>query len=157
MNKKTYTTSDYSLVDEWAEKWLAFIELINNVTGTDQPPDISDEFTYQCLRFWFIDHQTRFVPLWREFYESCICPSTQDNSNYEYEDFPQKYLENHFLYFYEPGNLYRLAQQLEIQSGIGIWEPSEHVTAMARPIYLRLGQLMIKFMDWIDEQLDENE
>jgi hypothetical protein len=80
--------------------------------------------------------------------------SLQSNS-YEDEGFPEKYLENHFLYFYEPDNLYRLAQQLEIQSGIDIWEPSEHVTAMVRPIYIRLGQLMIEFMDWIEERVGE--
>jgi len=154
VNRKIYSITDWDLVDEWTEKWLALIELINNATGTAQPPDISDEFAYQCLRFWFIDHQTQFVPLWREFYESRDWFATQKNSD-EYEDFPYKYLENHFLYFYEPDNLYRLAQQLELQSGINIWEPSEPIAAMVRPIYIRLGQLMMEFMDWIDERLTQ--
>jgi hypothetical protein len=154
MNRKLYSITDYDLVDEWADKWLALIELINNITGTAQPPDISDEFKYQCLRFWFIGHQKQFVPLWREFYESRDWVSPRINSD-EDGGFPQKYLENHFLYFYEADNLYRLAQQLELQSGIDIWEPSEHVAAMVRPIYLRLGQLMMEFMDWIDERLTQ--
>jgi hypothetical protein len=154
VNRKIYSITEYGLVDEWAEKWLALIELINNVTGTDQPPSVDDELDYQCLRFWFIDHQNQFVPLWLDFYKSHDWASPQSNS-YEDEDFPQRYLENHFPYFYEPDNLYRLAQQLELQSGIDIWEPGEHVTAMVRPMYIRLGQLMIEFMDWIDERLDE--
>jgi len=150
------------LVDEWAEKWLALIELINNVTGTEQPPWSSpppptelQEIEYQRLRFWLIDHQAQFIPLWREFHESRDWVSHQNNTD-EDGDLPQKYFENPFLFFYEPENLYRLAQQLGLQSGVDIWEPSEHVASMVRPVFIRLGQLMIEFVDWIDERLDQN-
>ena len=159
MNRKLYSTANCDLVYEWSEKWLAMIELINNVTGSDQPPwspplpTELQEIEYQRLRFWFIDHQTQFLPLWREFCESrdWVYP---ENDTHEDEDLPPKYLENPFLFFYEPENFYRLAQQLELQSGIDIWEPSEHVAGIVRPIFIRLGQLMIEFVDWIDEQAD---
>jgi hypothetical protein len=160
VNRKLYSVENCNLVDEWSEKWLALIELINNVTGTDQPPwsvppptDL-EEIEYQRLRFWFIDHQAQFMPLWMEFYESHDWACPQNNTGRE-GDFPPKYLENPFLFFYEPENLYRLAQQLELQSGINIWEPSEHVASMVRPVFIRLGQLMIEFVDWIDERVDD--
>ena len=38
MNRKLYSIENCDLVDEWAEKWLAHIKLINNATGTEQPP-----------------------------------------------------------------------------------------------------------------------
>ncbi|MFC1910800.1 hypothetical protein ACFLXC_05935 [Chloroflexota bacterium] len=51
--------------------WLALIELVNNVTDTEEPPwsppppaEIH-EIEYQPLRFWFIDHQTQVLSLWR--------------------------------------------------------------------------------------------
>ena len=162
MNRKLYSIENCDLVDEWAEKWLALIELINNATGTEQPPwsppppTELQEIEYQRLRFWLIDHQAQFVPLWKEFYESHDWACTPNNTDDEDGDFPQKYLENPFLFFYEPENLYRLAQQLGLQSGIDIWEPSEHMASMIRPVFIRLGQLMIEFMDWIDERVDEN-
>jgi hypothetical protein len=161
VNRKPYSIENCDLVYEWAEKWLALIELINNVTGTEQspwsppPPTELQEIEYQHLRFWLIDHQAQFMPLWREFYASHDWAYPQDNTN-EDGDFPQKYLENHFLFFYEPENLYRLARQLELQSSINIWEPSEHVASMIRPVFIRLGQLMIEFVDWVDERADEN-
>ena len=34
MNRKLYSITNRDLVYEWSEKWLALIELINNVTGT---------------------------------------------------------------------------------------------------------------------------
>ena len=71
-------------------------------------------------------------------------------------DLPQKYLKNPFLNFYEPENLYRLAQHLELQSGIDIWEPSEQITAQVRPIYIRFGQFIIESVDWIYERTDKN-
>ena len=160
VNRKLYSIENYNLVDEWAEKWLALIELINNATGTEQPPwsppppTELQEIDYQRLRFWLIDHQARFVPLWREFYESrdWAYPA---NDTHEDEDLPPKYLENPFLFFYEPENFYRLAQQLELQSGIDVWEPNEHTASMIRPVFIRLGRLMIEFVDWIDERADD--
>jgi hypothetical protein len=157
MDQTTYIQAERKLVDEWAEKWLAVIELINNVTGTDEPPFSPplpteiDEISYKSLRFWFMGHETQFVPLWKEFYESRDWhpPEPKDNSE---EDFPQKYLDNPFLFFYEPENLYCLAQHLDLQSGIDIWEPSEYRAKMVRPVFIRLGKLLLELLDWIDKR-----
>ena len=157
MNQRLYSIKSCDLVDEWAEKWLALIELINNVTCTHEPPwsppppaEI-DEITYQSLRFWFMGHEAQFVPLWKEFYEShdLRTPKPKDDSE---EDFPKKYLDNPFPFFYEPENLYCLAQHLDLQSGIRIWEPSEYRARIIRPIFIRLGELLLEFLDWIDKQ-----
>jgi len=155
MNRECCSVEDCDLVDEWAERWLALIELINNVTGTDQPPCSPpapaeiDEMTYQGLRFWFLDHEDQFVPLWKEFQESGGRYSPRQDVG---EDFPQGYLENPFLFFYEPENLYRLAQQLDLQSGINVWEPSEYRARMIRPIFIRLGELLLECLDWVDKR-----
>lgn len=131
MDQTTYASAERKLLEEWTGKWLGLIDLINNVTGTDQPPwsppppaEI-DEISYQSLRFWFMDHEAQFLPLWKEFYESRDWYPAEPKDNDE-EDLPQKYLGNSFLFFYEPENLYHLAQQLDLQSGVDIWEPSEY-------------------------------
>jgi len=56
-----------------------------------------------------------------------------------------------FLYFYEPENLYQLARQLDLQSGLDIWEPSEHIACMLRPLLIGMGRRMMEFMDWTSE------
>jgi hypothetical protein len=69
--------------------------LINRVIGTEEalwsppPPTFIQEIEYQRLRFWLIDHQAQFIPLWREFYESRDWVSKQNNADEE-GDFPQK-------------------------------------------------------------------
>lgn len=157
MEQTTYTPAERKLVDEWAEKWLALIELINNVTGSDETPFSPlipaeiDEITYESLRFWFTGHEAQFVSLWKEFYESRDWRPPEPKDNNE-EDFPQRYLDNPFLFFYEPENLYCLAQHLDLQSGIRIWEPSEYRARIIRPIFIRLGELLLEFLDWIDKQ-----
>lgn len=146
----THILAERKLVDEWTEKWLALIELINNVTGIDEPPFSPplpteiDEITYQSLRFWFMDHEAQFVPLWKEFYESRDWHSLCQDID---EELPRKYVDNPFLFFYEPENLYRLAEHLDLQSGIDIWEPSEYRARMIRPIFIRLGELLLDFLD----------
>jgi hypothetical protein len=157
VNRALYSTKDSDLVDEWAEKWLALIELINNVTGADEPPfsaplpTDTDEITYQSLCLWFTGHQAQFVPLWKEFYESRDWHPQEPEGDGE-ENLPQKYLDNPFLFFYEAEDLYCLAQQLDLQSGVDIWEPSEYRAGMIRPVFIRLGELLLEFLDWVDKR-----
>ncbi len=160
MKKRWHSFTEQELVYECCDKWLEFTELINNTTGTEvlvspPPPTEVDEIKYQRLRFWLIDHQAQFTPLWREFYRSHAWAQTA-SKNDEEGDLPQRYLENHFLFFYEPENLYELAKQLELQSGTDIWEPSETRACEMRPLLIGLGQLMIEFMDWIDRSTIES-
>jgi len=154
-NGKLYSPEEADLVDDWADKWLELIKLINEATGTDEPPWSSpppteaDEIQYLGLRLWFLNHQQQFVPLWKDFW-----PASQNNDGPG--DFPEQYLENPFLYFYEPENLYQLAQQLELQNGTDIWEPSEYVARMMRPLIIGMGRRMIEFLDWIDGRVDRS-
>jgi hypothetical protein len=144
------------LVDDWAGKWLELIKLINEITGTDEPPwsppppTEMDEIRYMSLRFWFLKHQQQFLPLWNDFCASQYWAGSQNDG--DLGDFPEKYLENPFLYFYEPEDSYQLAQQLELQSGTRIWEPSEHVACMLRPLLIGMGRRMIQFIDWVDQR-----
>jgi hypothetical protein len=157
MDDAIYASERCDLVDEWAQRWLALIELINNVSGTDKPPfsplppPETDEIGYQGLRFWFVDHEARFLPLWKGFCENRDWHPRDAKDNGE-EGLPQKYVGNPFLFFYEPENLYHLAQQLDLQSGVDIWEPSEYRARMVRPVFIRLGELLLEFLDWVDER-----
>ena len=162
MIEEIYSCAERSLIDEWAEKWLALIELINNVTGSDEPPFSpplpveTDEVEYQSLRLWFLGYEDQFVPLWKGFYKSRDWRSAGQDVD---RDFPRKYLDNPFLFFYEPDDLRCLAQHLDLRSGIDIWEPSEHRARMVRPIFVRLGELLLEFLDWVEsgKQMDLND
>jgi len=170
MDRKLYSSTERDLIYDWCENWIKLIGLINEVTGMDEPPwspppptDL-EELHYQSLRVWFIDHQAQFVPLWKDFYEEWASHQDFDSegivdpyNNDDIADLPdiEKYLENPFFFFYKPENLYQLAQQLDLQSGIDLWEPSEYRASKIRPIIIRMGRIMIEFMDWIDERLCE--
>jgi hypothetical protein len=164
VKRRLYSPAECDLVDDWADKWLELIKLINEVTGIDEPPwspppptDL-EELQYQSLRFWFLDHQDQFVPLWEHFYQCQAWASHQDYNKEDIADLKDldEYLENPFLFFYKPENLYRLARQLDLQSGIDIWEPSEYRASMIRPIIIRMGRIMIEFMDRISERTRES-
>ena len=161
--EKLYSSTERDLVFDWTHKWLELIKLINETTGTDEPPwsppvptDL-EELHYQQLRFWFIDHQAHFVPLWTDFYGCQDWASHEGCDSDDIADLPDmdKYLENPFFFFYKPENLFQLAQQLDLQSSIDIWEPSEQRASVIRPLMIGMGRRMIEFMDWISEQTYE--
>ena len=83
MCDKPYFSTERDLIFDWTYKCLELIDLINETTGTDElpwsPPVPTDleELHYQQLRFWFIDHQAHFVPLWTGFY------GCQDQASHE--------------------------------------------------------------------------
>ncbi|MFC1952786.1 hypothetical protein ACFLWR_01470 [Chloroflexota bacterium] len=152
MNRNLYFIETRDFLDEWIEKWYALIELINNVTSPGEPaPTLSDESEYQCLRIWLIEHQRQFLPLYRGACESHDWEYFHNRTDRAWESF-----RSFGLCFYKPENLYRLAQQLELQNGIDIWEPNEDVTKTWRPFFLTMTKLMIEFRDGIDERLDTN-
>ena len=92
MDKKLYSSVERELVFDWSDKWIKLIGLINEVTGTDgtpwspPPPTDLEELQYLGLRFWFIDHQAQFVPLWEDFYECQEWASHQDYNNRDIAD-----------------------------------------------------------------------
>jgi len=90
------------------------------------PPTELDEIHYQRLRFWLIDHEPQFIPLWRDFYNAQGRALHPDDDELAHIPDADKYLENPFFFCYKPENLYRLVKELDMQSGIDIWEPSEH-------------------------------
>ena len=160
MIKKQYSATERDLVNDWAEKWLELAELINELVWSDEPPWSSppptetDELDYQRLSLWFINHQEQFIPLWKEFY-GCQEPLSVE----DILDYPRivELINNPFAHFYGPENLYRLAQQLELQGGIDIWEPSYQCVRVAIYLMIQLGKTMNKFIDWIDEQIYTSE
>jgi len=162
MVNKLYSNVDRELVFDWSEKWIKFIGLINDVTGTDEPPwsppppEELEELQYQSLRFWFMEHQAKFIVLWDDYYREWA--PEQDYNNEDIADLEDidEYLNNPFLFFYKPENLYQLARQLALQSGIDMWEPSEYRVSVIRPVIIRMGRIMIEFMDWISERTCES-
>jgi hypothetical protein len=158
-NSRLYSPAEANLVDDWAGKWLELIKLINEITGTNEPPwspphpTEMDEIRYISLRFWFLKHQQQFLPLWNDFCASQHLAGSHNDG--DLSDFPEKYLENPFLYFYEPENLFQLAQQLGLLYGTDVWEPSESVAGMMRPLMIGMGKRMIEFLDWIDERISK--
>jgi hypothetical protein len=160
LETREYCQAEYDLVFEWAEKWLELIKLINNVTGNDEgsesppPPTMSDEFQYESLRLWLSKHEEQFVPLWETFYKSLDWSSDASD---KCRDLTYKYAQNPFLFFYEPENLFKLAHQMELQDGTLVWEPNEYMANLARPVFIRLGQLSIELIDWMDQRKSQGE
>jgi len=135
--------------------------LIIDLFATDEqpwlppPPTDLDEIKYQNLRFWFIDHEPQFIPLWRVFYESQDWALQPGDT--EIADMPDadKYIENPFFLYYRPENLYRLVQELDIQSGIDLWEPSQQRAWTAAIELLQIDGRVVEFFNWVRERTYE--
>lgn len=159
MDKQTcdgrqYSSEQEDLVWDWCETWLELSALINEVTGTPEPPTHLDAISYWSLRFWLIDHESEFLKIWNDFCRSQ--KSTLSKLSYieeisDAED-TDKQFKNPCASFYQPRDLYELAQQLDLQSGTDIWEPSEYRASTMRPILVRIGEIMVNFVDWIIEK-----
>jgi hypothetical protein len=159
--KKLYSFADQCLIDDWADKWFELCTLINGLIWTDDPPwttppptDV-DELKYQRLRFWFIDHQEQFTPIWADYYncKSRVC--TEDFAIKNVEEFldTDEFIKDPFHLFYRAENLHGFAQQLELQSGVDIWEPSHNYASATMSLIIFLGKIMIELIDWVDERI----
>jgi hypothetical protein len=153
-----YTYEDCELVYLCRENFIDLGVLINNVTGTNEPPysppppSEMDEIEYQRLRFWFFDKQRQFVPLLREFYRTQVYSHIPEEFISDSE-LPIRYQDNILLFFYEPENLYHLAKQLGLQSGTDIWEPSEKEARDVRRLMLAIAHKMVEFDEWMDSMV----
>lgn len=135
--------------------------LINDLIWTDDPPWTTppptevDELEYQRLRFWFLDHQEQFVSLWVGFCKSLkgIADEYPSMENTQESPNTDELINNPFHLFYTAENLYLLAQHLELQSGVDIWEPSNHYASTTMSLTILLGKAMFKLMDWVDERI----
>ena len=155
--EKRYSLAEREFVFQWVDRWFQLVSLIYDLIRHDRsppsppPPTELDEINYQSLRFWFIDHEEQFKPLWKDFYESqdwALQPGDDDIMDMPDAD---KYLENPFFFCYRPENLYRLVRELDMQSGIDLWEPSEHWAWMAAMELLQMDKRVVQFFEWIDE------
>lgn len=157
--KKQYSDTEHEFVFQWVDKWFQLVSLIFDLVGNyDEGPYSPPlpielhEINYQSLRFWFIDHEAQFKPLWRDFYESqdwALNPGDEAIADMPDAD---KYIENPFHFCYRPENLYRLVQELDIQSGVDLWEPSEHRAWTAAMELLQMDKRVVEFYEWIDER-----
>ena len=153
MNIKLYSLTQRDAAIDWTEKWFELSIQVIDVTSTDEPPYSAplprelDEINYQRLRFWLKDHEIQFVPLWQDF------QANQDwavKNNIEEKD---DLLKNPFSCLYAPENLYQLAKEFDLQSGIEVWEPSKLRANEANSIIIHMGKRMAEFVDWIDERV----
>lgn len=114
--QKRYSKVERDFAFEWVDRWFQLVSLIIDLVRSDEtspslpPPTDIDEINYQRLRFWFIDHEEQFKPLWRDFYE------------------------------------------LDIQSGIDLWDPSRHRAQTASVELLKIDKRVVEFFEWIDDR-----
>ena len=154
---KLFNRQEILLVKDWAERWLKFIDLINEVTDTHDtgqiipPPTIQEEIEHMVLRSWFVRHQDEFVPLWLSYRESEGYPNHAEEDKSELDPDISRYANNPFLYFYEPQDFRALAVHLDLQTNASDWEPSEEMMSVVRPFMVETGRTIVEFRDWVDD------
>ncbi|MFX0196206.1 MAG: hypothetical protein ACFFCW_08795 [Candidatus Hodarchaeota archaeon] len=161
MIKRQYSAAEREFVFQWADRWFQLVNLIYDLIRNDRsptsppPPTELDEINYQGLHFWFIEHEEQFKQLWKDFYQSqnwALHPGDE-----ELADIPDvdKYLENPFFSCYRPKNLYRLVRELDIQSGIDLWEPSENRAWTAAIELFQMDKRVVEFYEWICDREED--
>jgi len=146
-----YSSEEQTLVYQWVKKWSELSLLIIDVTGEDippyspPPPTLDEELQYQNLRFWLLERHKKFISLWRDFEHT----QTEDANDPAERPLKDNFIDNVLLSFYEPENLYRLTQQLELQSGIDIWEPSRKEALEVWSFMIWLTKRLIKVRNYI--------
>ena len=156
-----YTYVERELAHLCRERFIDLGVLVNNVTGTNEPPysppppTETNEIEYQRLRFWFFDNQKQFVPLLRDFFRTQVY-SLNPEEFISDSELPIRYQDNILLFFYEPENLYQLAKQLGLQSGTDIWEPSEKEAREVRRLMLAISRKLVEFDEWMNEMVSAN-
>jgi hypothetical protein len=73
--------------------------------------------------------------------------------NHEEYDEDDSLLKNPFSCLYAPKNIYKLAKEFNLQSGIEVREPSKPRANKANSIIIHMGKKMLEFVDWIDERV----
>lgn len=155
MATKHYTETTGDFVYEWGQKWKEIVNLILYLVSHFEsppyspPPTNSDEIKYQSFRPWFIDRESQFIPLWKDFYEEQDW--ALDPGDEELAEMPdcEKFLENPFHFAYRPENLYRLMVELDIQSGTEIWEPNRERAWTACVELVTMNKVLTEFIYWI--------
>lgn len=181
MLKKRYTNEQLSLVEEWFRKFAELSLLINDVTGSDEPPYTPsppteiEEVDYQEFRFWFYENEEAFLPIWmnflseldsvghnmsdklgsmNEFEESAVMDDEMIRELSEF-DIQKQYV---FVYFYCCDDLYMFVQRWGLQSGVVIWEPNEEKACEIRSLMVFLSEVLrLHLMPWVYERTFDSE
>ena len=154
MSVENFNAQEVDLVYEWAERWLSLINLINQITGTAEPPTAGDEIEYQSLRRWFLDNELKFLPLWRDYDGSRTVDDADDIESTDSD--MNQYVINPFLFFYEPQDLHKLALHLELQESDQCWGPSEKEASILRAGMVGIGKILIDFVPWVEDRVNGN-
>jgi hypothetical protein len=144
-----------TLVFVWCEKWLEFLDLINTFTPDSLPPEEDTELHYQRLRFWFLDHQESFLPLWKDFRSrqtGVAAPAGEAGEGMVDLEALAEYRDNPFAFFYEPENLFHLGHRLGLQPGKDTWEPTAPRINRFRPVMFAIGGIVLEFDYWMSER-----
>jgi hypothetical protein len=153
MNNMQYTSIQRDVILDWADKWFELSVLIVDITSTDEPPFTApvptdtNEINYQRLRFWLKEHEAQFVAAWQDFYVH------QEWAIKDASECSDDLIKNPFSYLYTSENLYHLAKDLELQSGIDIWEPLKARVNIANGFIIQAGKRLVEFINWMDEKV----
>lgn len=126
---------EFDILEAWYRKWLDLFELINDVTGSDDPekypppPSLDQELSYLTLREWFLSSQDEFIPLYEKFIHSREDDLPPED---EAEEMEEEYLQNPFLMMYECDNLHQWSAKWDIQDGADEWKPSQQAIVYVR-------------------------
>ena len=157
---KIYSNTDQEFTEEWVDRWFQFAHLIFALLLTDEPctkpyftphaPTEDEQLKHQQLRSWFIEHAERLIPLWADYYEAKLGELKAD------DDTPYIHWLNPFAVFYEPENLYEMANTIHLQKGRDVWEPNEADSWNTCMILFRQGLIARTFYSFICGDEDEN-
>lgn len=138
------------LWEDFYKLWKSREGLINEVTGNiSKSPLELPELQYQNRHSSYLDRHEQYGDLWRDTF--AYWDATPDHSAHDALSLDNRYDEDPLLFFYEPENLYRLAYQLALQGQTDVWQPSEARARDVRPLLVRTGQIMVQFVNWIDD------
>ncbi len=146
---------------DWNDHWSELIHLImdeiysgENVRWSLQPRTEADELHYLMLRFWFIDHETYFLPIWRRFI-SCggldliyVQDTKPGLVPEEINVIKSQY--NPFRGYYEPPDLNMFARYLGARIGAPSWGPISHEVGARQYTIFELGRATDFCEQWVE-------
>jgi uncharacterized membrane protein YoaT (DUF817 family) len=141
------TVDDF--IDKWAERWRDLVDLLYETIRTDKPagvplkPGIIEENLYQGLRSWFIENEARFLPIWKNYYQSQDWTLDASEDIIQEINDGEKCSENPFIAFYMAENLDSL---LHCISGSSERYPTEEQAWDIAMDLLRLDSLALSFV-----------
>ena len=149
----SFTATEQDFILEWADRWRGLSALIYDYLRTDDSsrspiaPSELDQIDYQNLRFWFLDNEIIFLPMWKDFCDSGEWVLDSSNDLIEEIRDAEKVLENPFFAFYGPEDLNLLfrAYALDKKSGL----PNEEKAWATAIDLLTLDGMAAEFVMWV--------